>query len=64
MSHSPSPLQQLIRVSSRAQFMIETLTNLKNNKLKRNATQNQGGDAVERMKKFLSGLSKKRHGTQ
>ncbi|KAF9490462.1 ARM repeat-containing protein [Pleurotus eryngii] len=48
-------------LSSRAQFMIETLTNLKNNKLKRNATQNQGGDAVERMKKLLSGLSKKRH---
>jgi nucleolar MIF4G domain-containing protein 1 len=41
--------------------MIETLTNLKNNKLKRNAAQNQGGDAVDRMKKFLSGLSKKRH---
>ncbi|KAF4571584.1 suppressor of glycerol defect [Pleurotus pulmonarius] len=48
-------------LSSRAHFMIETLTNLKNNKVKRNATQNQGGDAVERMKKFLSGLSKKRH---
>jgi nucleolar MIF4G domain-containing protein 1 len=43
--------------------MIETLTNLKNNKLKRNVTQNQGGAAVERMKKFLSNLSKTRHGT-
>lgn len=42
--------------------MIETLTNLKNNKLKRNTTQNQGGDAVERMKKFLSALTKKRTG--
>lgn len=41
--------------------MIETLVNLKNNKLKRNATQNQGGDAVERMKKFLTSLGKKRH---
>ncbi|KAF8969183.1 hypothetical protein BDZ97DRAFT_1754792 [Flammula alnicola] len=48
-------------VSSRTRFMIETLTNLKNNKLKRNATQNQGGAAVERMKKFLSGLTKSRH---
>ncbi|RDB25941.1 Suppressor of glycerol defect protein 1 [Hypsizygus marmoreus] len=48
-------------LSSRTRFMIETLTNLKNNKLKRNATQNQGAEAVERMKKFLSGLSKKRH---
>ena len=41
--------------------MIETLVNLKNNKLKRNATQNQGGDAVERMKMFLTSLAKKRH---
>ena len=41
--------------------MIETLVNLKNNKLKRNTTQNQGGDAVERMKKFLNSLGKKRH---
>lgn len=41
--------------------MIETLVNLKNNKLKRNTTQNQGGDAVERMKKFLTSLGKKRH---
>ncbi|KAF9560494.1 ARM repeat-containing protein [Agrocybe pediades] len=48
-------------VSSRTRFMIETLTNLKNNKLKRNATQNQGGASVERMKKFLSGLSKTKH---
>jgi len=48
--------------SSRTQFMIETLTNLKNNKLKRNTTQNQGGAAVERMKKFLTGLTKSRHG--
>lgn len=42
--------------------MIETLTNLKNNKNKKSATQHQGGDAVERMKKTLSGLGKKRHG--
>lgn len=42
--------------------MLETLNNLKNNKTKRLGAQNQGGDAVERMKKFLTGLSKKRHG--
>jgi nucleolar MIF4G domain-containing protein 1 len=42
--------------------MVETLTNLKNNKLKRNTTLNQGGEAVERMKKFLTGLGKARHG--
>ncbi|KAJ7593311.1 hypothetical protein C8J56DRAFT_495127 [Mycena floridula] len=49
------------KTSSRTRFMIETLTNLKNNKLKRNVTQNQGGEAVERMKKFLTSLGKKRH---
>ena len=42
--------------------MVETLANLKNNKLKRNVTQNQGGAAVERMKKFLTGLTKTHHG--
>jgi nucleolar MIF4G domain-containing protein 1 len=43
--------------------MIETLIDLKNNKIKRTAgQQNQGGEAVERMKKFLSAMSKKRHG--
>ncbi|KIY51919.1 ARM repeat-containing protein [Fistulina hepatica ATCC 64428] len=48
--------------SSRTRFMIETLTNLKNNKLKRSATQGQGGnEAVERLRKFLSALHKKRH---
>ncbi|KIJ67003.1 hypothetical protein HYDPIDRAFT_26414 [Hydnomerulius pinastri MD-312] len=48
-------------LSSRTKFMIETLNNLKNNKTKKSATQHQGGDAVERLKKFLSGLGKKRH---
>ncbi|KAF7327646.1 MIF4G/MA4-domain-containing protein [Mycena kentingensis (nom. inval.)] len=48
-------------LSSRTRFMVETLTNLKNNKVKRNVTLNQGHDAVERMKKFLSGLGKNRH---
>lgn len=43
--------------------MIETLSNLKNNRIKKVAAgQHQGGDAVERMKKFLSGLTKKRQG--
>ncbi|CAK5269400.1 unnamed protein product [Mycena citricolor] len=69
----PSALKDIIQIvqntisdgdeilSSRTRFMVETLTNLKNNKLKRNVTQNQGGDAVERMKKFLTGLGKTRH---
>lgn len=48
--------------SSRTRFMVETLTNLKNNKTKRNASQAGGVDASERLKKFLSGLNKRRHG--
>ncbi|KAG6813952.1 hypothetical protein H0H92_005207 [Tricholoma furcatifolium] len=68
----PSALKDIIQIvqnkvvdkgdilSSRTRFMIETLTNLKNNKSKRNIAQNQGADSVERMKKFLAGLSKKR----
>lgn len=49
-------------LSSRTRFMIETLSNLKNNKVKKAAGQLAGNEAVDRMKKFLSGLSKKRHG--
>ncbi|KAG2154054.1 hypothetical protein DEU56DRAFT_952103, partial [Suillus clintonianus] len=53
---------QADNLSSRTRFMTETLNNLKNNKIKKTAaTQHQGGDAVERMKKFLSGLGKKKH---
>ena len=53
-------------LSSRTRFMVETLTNLKNNKVKKAAAAGSAGsagsDAVERMKKFLSGLNKKKHG--
>jgi nucleolar MIF4G domain-containing protein 1 len=47
--------------------LVETLVNLKNNKLKdsKRATgtgQNVASEAIERMKKYLSGISKKRHG--
>ncbi|KAJ3714199.1 hypothetical protein C8R42DRAFT_726684 [Lentinula raphanica] len=48
-------------LSSRTRFMLETLNNLKMNKVKRLGTQMQSGEAVERLKKFLSGLNKKRH---
>ncbi|KAG5635726.1 hypothetical protein H0H81_010304 [Sphagnurus paluster] len=70
----PSALKDIIQIvqgkvsgnddalSSRTRFMIETLMNLKNNKIKRNVTQNQGAESVERMKKFLIGLAKKKHG--
>jgi nucleolar MIF4G domain-containing protein 1 len=61
--YSPIIHSNIDEYSSRTRFMIETLTNLKNNKVKRTAgQQHQGGEAVERMKKFLSGMAKKRHG--
>ena len=41
--------------------MLETLTNLKNNKTKRATTQQVRGDASDRLKKFLVGLGKTRH---
>ena len=59
--HSKLP-QDTSSLSSRARFMVETLGNLKNNKVKKAAGQPAGDEAVERMKKFLSGLAKKRHG--
>ena len=55
--------QDTSALSSRTRFMVETLSNLKNNKIKKAAGQTAGTEAVDRMKKFLSGLSKKRHGT-
>ena len=50
---------------SRTKFLVETMANLKNNKIKqKNAgtTQSAANEAVERMKKYLAGLSKKHHG--
>ncbi|KAI8980186.1 ARM repeat-containing protein [Trametes punicea] len=58
--HSKLP-SDTTALSSRTRFMVETLSNLKNNKIKKAAAQTAGNEAVERMKKFLSGLSKKRH---
>ncbi|KAI0316061.1 armadillo-type protein [Amylostereum chailletii] len=69
----PSALKDIVQIvqaktleneassSSRTRFMVETLINLKNNKTKRAATQHAGGDSVDRLKKFLVGLNKKRH---
>ncbi|KAH9068370.1 hypothetical protein EDB83DRAFT_2376106 [Lactarius deliciosus] len=69
----PSALKDIVQIvqsktsdtetplSSRTRFMLETLINLKNNKTKRAATQHAGGDVTERLKKFLTGLSKTRH---
>ena len=48
--------------------MIETLSNLKNNKVKKviggGASGTGGQEVVERLKKFLSGMNKKRHGEE
>lgn len=52
----------LTLLSSRARFMIETLTNLKNNKVKKDASVSAAAGAVDRLKKFLTALSKKRQG--
>jgi nucleolar MIF4G domain-containing protein 1 len=41
--------------------MLDTLTDLKNNKAKRTKTQPARGNAAERLKKFLVGLGKTRH---
>ncbi|CAE6518664.1 unnamed protein product [Rhizoctonia solani] len=50
-------------LSSRFRFMVETLVNLKNNKTKRatGTGQNVAVEAIERMKKYLGGINKKRH---
>ncbi|CAE6413936.1 unnamed protein product [Rhizoctonia solani] len=50
-------------LGSRFRFMVETLVNLKNNKMKRETGtgQNVAADAIERMKKYLGGINKKRH---
>ena len=46
-------------MTARARFMIETLQNLKSGKARSHGTD---GTQAERMKKFLSGLGRKRRG--
>lgn len=41
--------------------MVETLTNLKNNKVKKQSSQN-GNESKERISKFVGGIDKKYHG--
>ncbi|KAH9935250.1 hypothetical protein B0H21DRAFT_780860 [Amylocystis lapponica] len=62
----PSALKSIIdivhtKIPSQANALRYDLDELKNNKLKRNTGPTAGGDAVDRLKKFLAGLSKKRH---
>ncbi|KAG8793868.1 suppressor of glycerol defect, partial [Serendipita sp. 399] len=48
-------------LSSRTRFMIETLANLKNNRIKK--ADASGTESVDRLKKFISGLSKRHSGS-
>ncbi|THH07376.1 hypothetical protein EW145_g3425 [Phellinidium pouzarii] len=69
----PSALKDIIQViqsklgdqshaNSRTRFMVETLINLKNNKLKKHTAAAQGGgDSKERITKFVAGIGKKYH---
>ncbi|KAH8117828.1 hypothetical protein DFH11DRAFT_1570916 [Phellopilus nigrolimitatus] len=69
----PSALKDIIQIvqaklgdqsnaSSRTRFMVETLNNLKNNKLKKNASAGQGtGESKDRISKFVAGIGKKYH---
>ncbi|KAL5525963.1 hypothetical protein ACEPAG_7301 [Sanghuangporus baumii] len=69
----PSALKDIIQIvqtklgdqrdaSSRTRFMVETLINLKNNKLKKATAGAQGGNETkERISKFVAGIGKKYH---
>ncbi|KAI0001466.1 armadillo-type protein [Russula compacta] len=69
----PSALKDIVQIvqsktsgvknpsNSRTRFMLETLANLKNNKVKRITAQQLRGDSSERLKTFLAGLGKTRH---
>lgn len=47
-------------MSSRSRFMLEALEELKNNKVKASANQGLDQQSINRMKKYLAGLSRKR----
>ncbi|WVF70452.1 hypothetical protein IAT40_005242 [Kwoniella sp. CBS 6097] len=47
-------------MTARARFLVETLTNVKNGKVKSTSGSEAGNEAAGRMKKFLSGLGRKR----
>ena len=53
------PLHKLTN-SARARFLVETLVNVKNGKAKTGNGVEQSNEAAARMKKFLSGLGRKR----
>jgi len=69
----PSALKDIVQIvqsktlgvekpsNSRTRFMLETLTNLKNNKIKQATARQVQGNTAEHLKKFLAGLGKTRH---
>ena len=46
---------------TRAKFMVETLVNVKNNKMRAIPGGEIAAEATQKMKKFLGGLTKKKH---
>ncbi|KLO12747.1 ARM repeat-containing protein [Schizopora paradoxa] len=69
----PSALKDIVQIvqgkvlshdgtlSSRTKFMVETLVNLKNNKLKQQDARNAIGDSKERILKFVNSVGKRHH---
>ncbi|KAF8501675.1 hypothetical protein F5888DRAFT_1259735 [Russula emetica] len=69
----PSALKDIVQIvqsktsgvekpsNSRTRFMLETLTSLKNNKIKQATARQVQGNVAEHLKKFLAGLGKTRH---
>lgn len=69
----PSALKDIIQIvqtkvstqessSSRTRFMVETLNNLKNNKLKKGSASGQGSsESKDRISKFVTGIGKRYH---
>ncbi|KAJ9099690.1 hypothetical protein QFC20_005622 [Naganishia adeliensis] len=52
---------QEAKMTTRAKFMVETLVNVKNNKMRAIPGGEIAAEATQKMKRFLGGLTKKRH---
>jgi len=52
--------ETMLMCRARARFLVETLVNVKNGKGKTGNGVEQSNEAAARMKKFLSGLGRKR----
>lgn len=63
ISHRGSAAHRNFTISSRTRFMVETLSNLKNNRLKLGVANSHGGsESKERISKFVTNIGKKYHG--